>query len=187
MLLLALLLTLLDAPTTQPAAEPATRPATVQVEEGDPESSLPVVAATDTDALKALDGQRVFVDGVVSSARWSRSGKVMNINFEDVGDGGFLAALFEKRRAAFDEAFDGDLSAALEGKRVRLEGPVQVYDGPVNFLKDRPQIILNQTSQITILDDDEPAEEVEEAEDVDDEVEAPAVEEEVPGLKLRDD
>ena len=178
-----------------PPPDPPLDHATVQVDETDPESSLPVLAASDTEALKAHEGERAFVEGVVTSAQWSRSGKVMNINFEGVGDDGFLAAIFQKRRAAFDEAFDGDLSAALEGKRVRLEGPLKIYGGRVEYLKGRPEIILNQTSQITILDDDgqpvEPSAD-EETEAVEEEIDetAEAAEEpieDMPGLKLRDD
>ncbi|WP_428938450.1 hypothetical protein [Fontivita pretiosa] len=107
-----------------------------------------VIAATDTEALKAAIGSQVVVEGYISKAAWSRSGRVMNIEFLDSV---LLGAVFERQRAKLDEAFGGDLAAALRDAKVRLKGRLIEYGGYVESLKGRPQIIINDASQITIL------------------------------------
>jgi len=107
-----------------------------------------VIAATDTESLKAAMGSQVIVEGYISKAAWSRSGRVMNIEFLDSV---LLGAVFERHRAKLDEAFGGDLAAALRDAKVRFKGKLIEYGGYVESLKGRPQIIINDASQITIL------------------------------------
>ncbi|MEL7240195.1 MAG: hypothetical protein AAGK78_15160, partial [Planctomycetota bacterium] len=71
--------------------------------------------------------------------------------FEDGTDKSFAAAIFAQNREDFDEAFNGDVGEALTGARVRLSGRVQEYGGRSDRYKGRPEIILNDPTQITIL------------------------------------
>lgn len=133
------------------AQDSTSRPASRPVEQEPQDANLPVLSASDTEAILEHEGKHVFVEGKVERAAWSSSGKVMNIRFAGADpDDGFMAALFEKQRKNFDKAFGGDVTEALTGKTVRLEGVVSTYGGHIEALQDRPEIILNLTSQITI-------------------------------------
>jgi len=70
----------------------------------------------------------------------------MRIELKDTAESKVIGVLFEKKRAEFDEAFAGDVAKALSGKHVRLHGRLKDYKG-------RPEIVLDQVSQITILPD----------------------------------
>jgi DNA/RNA endonuclease YhcR with UshA esterase domain len=118
--------------------EPATQPA--------------IIRASDRDAIDAAMNQEVTVEGVVREAAWSRTGKVMNIEFADAGENGLLAVVFERQRKSMDEAFAGDLAKALTGAEVRLRGTIKPYGGRVESMKGRPQIIIEYPNQITILE-----------------------------------
>ncbi|MEM6314887.1 MAG: hypothetical protein AAF743_12415, partial [Planctomycetota bacterium] len=118
--------------------------------------ALAPVSVTETRSLLENVGKEVTVEGTIESAKWSRSGKVMNIRFAGVDDKGFMAALFERQRGAFDEAHGGDVAEALSGKRVRITGTLRLYGGRAEQLKGRPEIILRNPSQLEILAD-EPA------------------------------
>ena len=118
-------------------AEPSTRPA--------------VVEAADAASLKDRVGERVTVTGVVSRAAWSRSGKVMNVEFERADADAFGLALFERDRGRFDAAFNGDVAATLTGATVRIRGEVTEYGGRSDRYAGRPEMILREPSQITIV------------------------------------
>lgn len=113
-------------------------------------SDPPVVLnATETEALKSNQGKMAFVTGKVTEAAWSRTGKVMNIRFENAP--GFMAVVFERNRKSMDEAFNGDLSKTLTGATVRLRGKLQSYGGHIPEFKDATQMVLTSSSQITIF------------------------------------
>lgn len=115
-------------------------------------SEPPVVLnATDTEALQTHRGKMAFVTGKVTEAVWSRSGKVMNIRFENAP--GFMAVVFERNRKTFDDAFNGDLAKTLTGSTVRLSGKLQAYGGHDPAFKDATQMILTTVNQISILPD----------------------------------
>ncbi|GIW77127.1 MAG: hypothetical protein KatS3mg104_2190 [Phycisphaerae bacterium] len=108
-----------------------------------------VLDATETESLKANQGKMAVVTGNVTEAAWSRSGKVMNIRFENAP--GFLAVVFERNRKSMDEAFNGDLAKTLTGSTVKLRGKLRPYGGHDPSFKDATQMILTSSSQITIL------------------------------------
>ena len=60
-------------------------------------SRIPMISAGDVARLQEHIGQRVIVVGVVKSAQWSASGKVMNIEFTEGEGQGLLAVVFENR------------------------------------------------------------------------------------------
>ena len=97
-------------------------------------------------------GKDVVVQGIVSTAAWSSSGKVMNIDFKNAGKSRFLAVIFERNRAKIDEGFGGDAAKAISGAKVRLRGALESYGGAVESMKGRPQLIINLGDQITILE-----------------------------------
>ncbi len=96
-------------------------------------------------------GKDVIVQGVVSSAQWSASGKVMNIEFRNADRSRFLAVVFERIRAKIDEGFNGDAAKAFTGAKVRIRGTLDLYGGAVESMKGRPQIIIGSGDQVTIL------------------------------------
>ena len=104
-----------------------------------------VIDVSDKAAISAAMGKDVIVKGTVSSAEWSASGKVMNISFENTQESGMRAALFQKKKEEFDAAFGGDLAKALTGAKVRISGKLQEF-------RDKPEIVLNLPSQLTIVE-----------------------------------
>jgi DNA/RNA endonuclease YhcR with UshA esterase domain len=116
-----------------------------------PATAFRVIEATDRPALEAAMEQDVIVTGVVASAEWSQTGKVMNIEFKGAEDG-LLVVVFARQREQLDQAFGGDLGRALSGATVRIKGGLRPYGGRVEEMKDRPQIIVEGGHQITIVE-----------------------------------
>ena len=113
------------------------------------DDGAPQIKSTDKDALKAAEGKSVTVTGMVSSAGWSKSGKVLNVKFDN--DTLFIAAAFSKSRDALDKAFGGDFAKALDGATVKLTGKLVKYGGHDDRLTDAEQLIINTPSQVTIV------------------------------------
>lgn len=102
-----------------------------------------VIKASDKAALETAKDKQATVEGTVSDAAWSKSGKVMNIRFEGAEDSGFVAVVFQREKEAFDKAFDGDATKGLVGKKVKVTGKVGTF-------RDKPQIILNKPDQVKV-------------------------------------
>jgi DNA/RNA endonuclease YhcR with UshA esterase domain len=118
------------------AEEPATQPT---------ETESLVIDASDKAALDAAMNKEVVVEGVVETAAWSSSGKVMQIRFKDTQESKFLAVVFERKKADFDSAYSGDITKALPGAKVRLRGTIKDFKG-------KPEIVLDVPAQITIVE-----------------------------------
>jgi DNA/RNA endonuclease YhcR with UshA esterase domain len=118
-----------DAATTQPAA----------------------IAVTDNEAIKAKTGETITVEGVIDKAEWSRSGKVLNVSFKDAPQG-LLAVVFLKNKDKFNAAFNNDVAAAWTGAKVKVTGKIEEYGGMDEKMKGRPQIILVNPEQVTIVE-----------------------------------
>jgi DNA/RNA endonuclease YhcR with UshA esterase domain len=118
-----------DAATTQPAA----------------------IAVTDVEAIKAKMGETITVEGTIDKAAWSNSGKVLNVSFKDAKQG-LLMVVFEKNKDKFNAAFGGDVAAAWTGAKVKVTGKIEEYGGKVESMKGRPQIILVNSEQVTIVE-----------------------------------
>jgi DNA/RNA endonuclease YhcR with UshA esterase domain len=110
------------APTTQPVA----------------------VSLSDQKALDASMGKDVVVEGLVSEAAWSASGRVFLIKFTEGETTDFQGALFVKYRETMEKAFKGDLSNAFEGAKIRISGKLQTY-------REHPEILIDDPKQITIV------------------------------------
>jgi hypothetical protein len=111
-----------------------------------------VIDVSDKEAIDHAEGREVTVQGVVESAQWSRTGKVMNIEFKGTQESRFFAVIFVSRRAEMDEAFGGDVGKALTGATVRLRGVIKPFAGREGNLPPRPQMILERPGQITIVE-----------------------------------
>ena len=109
-----------------------------------PTSQPVVVNLGDKQALEANMGKEVVVEGTVSDAQWSSTGRVFIIKFKEGEATGFQGALLARNRDAVEKAFNGDLSNAFEGAKIRLAGKLQTYRQHAEILIDDPQ-------QITIL------------------------------------
>ena len=102
-----------------------------------------VIDATDKAAIDTAMNKEVVVEGIVESAAWSSSGKVMSIRFKNNKETRFSAVIFDKHKSDFDTAFSGDIAKALPGAIVRVRGQVKDYKG-------RPEIVIDSPAQITI-------------------------------------
>lgn len=112
----------------------------------EPPASQPVlVDVSDKSAIDAAMNKDVELEGVVSSAAWAASGKVMVIKFEKTEDTKIQAAIFEAKKEAFNAAFSGDVGKSLVGAHVRIKGRLKEFKG-------RPEIVINMPSQITIVE-----------------------------------
>jgi DNA/RNA endonuclease YhcR with UshA esterase domain len=114
----------------QPAAAPASQPA--------------VIAAGDKDALEANMDKEATVEGTISDAKWSSSGKVFLIKFQEGESSHFQAAFLAKSKEVMEKAFDGDLSTALQGAKVQVHGKLKAFH-------DNPEVLIDKPEQITIL------------------------------------
>ena len=107
-----------------------------------PSSAPTLIQASDADAVKAATNTETVVEGVIESAEWSSTGKVMNAKFKDSD---LRAAAFSGIKDQLDKAFSGDAAKTLTGSKVRIRGKVSEFKG-------HPEIMVKQTSQITILE-----------------------------------
>jgi len=136
-------------PPTTPKP-PATSPPVPAVAGVESKSST-VVDVTNQATLVELgqSGEEiVVVEGTISTARPSSTGKVMRINFRGVGESGFYAAYFpsENLFERMDRAFGGTNGSGLDAKHVRIRGKLAIF-------QDRPQIVVKNPDQIEILKD----------------------------------
>lgn len=118
----------------------------------EPATQQVVIDASDKSAIEANMEKQVIIKGEIKLAEWSKSGKVMNIEFANTEESKLLAVIFEKNRKAMDEAYSGDIAKTLTGAKVRLEGVLKPYGGKAESMKGRPQIIIDRITQITIVE-----------------------------------
>jgi|SRR5687767_847876 len=116
-----------------------------------PATAPTMIRADDPAALAAAMNSDVMVEGVVERAEWSRTGKVMNIEFKGASDG-LLAVVFDRKRQQLDEAFGGDLGKAITGAKLRVRGTLKPYGGRTESMKGRAQIIIEDGHQIIIME-----------------------------------
>ncbi len=109
-----------------------------------PTTQPTAVSLGDKQALDANVGKEVVVEGLVSDAEWSASGRVFLIKFKEGETTQFQGALFSKFRDDMEKAFNGDLSNAFEGAKIQIDGKLQMY-------REHPEILINDAKQITIL------------------------------------
>lgn len=95
------------------------------------------LAAGDTEALLAKDGQKVIVHGEATGSKKSPSGT----NFVNFKEATFFLVAFKSDLSQFP---DGEPADFYEGKRLAVEGAVSIYQG-------KPQIKLTNPKQVTIL------------------------------------
>ncbi len=102
-----------------------------------------VIESTDAAGLKDALGKKITVTGKVSKADWSRTGKVMNVEFEESPK--FNATVFSRIKEKIDNAFAGDVSKAWTGAKLKITGKLEEY-------KEHYQIIINDPSQVTVME-----------------------------------
>jgi DNA/RNA endonuclease YhcR with UshA esterase domain len=122
-------LTLLLLSSLTLAEEPTSRPA-------------PISASNKSD-LDANKGKTVTIQGTISQAAWSKTGRVLILKFANTDDSGFTAVVFSNDKDAFNKAFDGDAAKSLTNANVKITGKLTAFH-------DKPQIVLNKPSQLTL-------------------------------------
>ncbi|MGH7179321.1 MAG: OB-fold nucleic acid binding domain-containing protein [Tepidisphaeraceae bacterium] len=110
-----------------------------------PTSGPALIKVSDKAAIDAAMDKEVVLDGVVETAAWSASGKVLRIEFKDAGDSKIMAVAFDKNKEDLNEAFSGDVTKALVGAHVRIRGTLKDYKG-------RPEVVINVPNQVTIVE-----------------------------------
>ena len=105
------------------------------------DSSAIYIAATETEELKAKDGQTVTVYGETSGAGKSSSGT----NFVNFEGGEFYLVTFKTDLNLFP---DGEPADLYDGKRLAVTGVMSIYQG-------KPQFKLTSPEQVRILEADE--------------------------------
>jgi len=91
-------------------------------------------------------GKHVVVEGLPRSAEESSSGKVFRIEFSGpTGDDGLLVVYFPANDmfARMEKKFGGTHGSGVAGKRLRIRGDVEVYQG-------HPEIRINSPEQIQV-------------------------------------
>ena len=117
----------------------------------DPPASQPansegqVIDVSDKAALDAAMNKDSIVEGVVESAAWSQTGKVMTIRFKNSSESKFIAVVFEKKKEDFNSAFSGDVTKALPGAKVRIRGTIKDYRG-------KPEIVIDTPAALTVVE-----------------------------------
>lgn len=111
-----------------------------------------LIDATNKRALESAMGREVTIQGTISTAAWSRSGAVMNIDFKGADESRFFAVVFQRSKADFDQAFNGDFSKTVTGAKVRLKGKLELYGGQQESFKGRPQLVLSRADQVTVVE-----------------------------------
>jgi DNA/RNA endonuclease YhcR with UshA esterase domain len=138
-----LCLAVLAVPTAS-KADPASEPHSPETNSAAaaPATQGSVLSAADTEKLLAVEGQRVAVTGIVSTAKWSASGKVMNVEFEDAANG-LLVAIFKSGKSNLEQVLGPDLVKLAPGAGVAIRGVVKIY-------RERPEIVVSSPFQIKL-------------------------------------
>jgi hypothetical protein len=108
-----------------------------------------VIDVADKATLDAAKGTDVIVQGKVSKAEWSKSGKVCNVEFENAPH--FMCAAFDRNKEKLDAAFNGDFAKAMTGATVKISGKLAPYGGRIEALKEATQIVIKETRQVTFV------------------------------------
>jgi hypothetical protein len=103
-----------------------------------------VISVGDRKAIDAAMGNDATIEGTVSDAQWSATGRVFLVKFKDADASQFQGALLVQHREPVEQAL-GDLANALEGSKIRLAGKLQMY-------RDHPEILIEKPEQITIVE-----------------------------------
>ncbi len=103
------------------------------------DGALPILTASDTEALKKKDGQKVTVIGKCDRTGKSRGGTNF-VNFEGAE---FTLVTFKSDLGPFT---DGEPADLYEGKFLSVTGVIGIY-------KDAPQIKLTDPAQVKMSDE----------------------------------
>ncbi|MEO1237808.1 MAG: serine/threonine-protein kinase [Planctomycetota bacterium] len=131
-----------------PERPPASREAAARVtdESTDSPGPIEVLAASETDRLKALEDRDavVTVEGVVARAYTSQSGKTFLVKFEGNGRGDFQVIWRPPHFDAMAAAFGGTHGDAIAGQTIRVTGELSSMFGA-------PQIAVTSPEQVEIV------------------------------------
>ena len=114
-----------------------------------PSEGQGLIQANDQAALTASVGKEVVIEGIVSKAEWSKSGKVMNIEFKDSQ---LMGAVFERDSKGLNEGFKGDFAKTITNAKVRVKAKLDKYGGKDPKFEDRLQVIIKKAYQVTVME-----------------------------------
>ena len=120
------------------------------VARADEPAAKPVeVDAKDKAALDGAANKDVVVTGTIKKAKWSSTGKVMTVEFEDSP---LMLAVFERSKEAINTAFGGDAAKKWTGAKVKVTGKLGKYGGKAKQYEDHPQIVITKAEQVTVVE-----------------------------------
>ncbi len=132
---------LAEGPTTQLA--PTTQASQLKIISAGENALLMQLAEANAADPKGARPQ-VVVEGTISSARESDTGKVFRANFKEADkQKGFYFVYFPKGGLfkAMETKFGGKSGSGMEGKRIWVNGVVELYKG-------RPQMVITKADQV---------------------------------------
>ncbi len=103
-----------------------------------------VLSAFSRDEIASKAGEIVTVEGVISQVGQLPDGRLIFLNFEDTKRGDFVCIVRGVNVPRVQPAVNDLPLTALEGRRVRIRGPVTLYRGS-------PQIEIGDPDQILLL------------------------------------
>ena len=103
------------------------------------QSGIPVFEVKQIEEIRAAEGQEVRVRGLIE--RTGRS-KGSGMNFLNFTGGEFTVVIFGRSLKNFPEGEPADI---FKGKLVEVTGKVEFY-------KEKPQIVVEKTARIVVLD-----------------------------------
>jgi DNA/RNA endonuclease YhcR with UshA esterase domain len=116
-----------------------------------PADAAPVkVDMTKKDQIDAAMDKEAIVAGTVESAKWTKTGKTLQVKFKDAPDD-FRVVMYGKNREELDKAFDGDIAKAVDGKQVEVTGKVRKYPGSVETWKKYTEVQVLKPEQIKVV------------------------------------
>ena len=104
-------------------------------------SGTKVISASDDAAIQDALPKDVSVVGTISSIDVSDS--VISIHFTGADKSGFYAVVLTRGRDGMEKAYGTGLSS-LNGKTIRVTGKVTLY-------RNKPEIVINESTQVSVM------------------------------------
>ncbi len=129
-----------------------------------PSATSALTSARPDDAIDVRDlpklneqiGREVSVFGRVSRIVPTRTGDAINVEFEGPEATRLMLWVDRISLPNMDAAFNGNATAALDGRMLRVRGVVTPYGGRSPSWKSRLQITITDPSQVSVLEEPSP-------------------------------
>jgi len=117
---------------------------TLAVAQEKPAPPAASISVGDKQAIDANMNKEATVEGTVSDAEWSPTGRVFLIKFQEGETTQFQGAVLSQNKETMEKGLNGDLSNALEGAKIQIKGKLVTY-------REHPEILIDKPEQIRIV------------------------------------